>query len=114
MKQKKPEGWSSRKIKSALEDNGISLRQLSIAHEHPALFCSRAMRSGNAIGQELIARALAQCAEYHGLTAQAIWPDRYDSNGQYQSPKRGRATQSKVVIFPDLVRGRNLQLQRAA
>jgi lambda repressor-like predicted transcriptional regulator len=113
MSQKKPATWSSAKIKSSLEEAGISLAKLSTANGHPVAFCSRAMTSGNELGQELIARTLREFCGHPQLKAKDIWPDRYDQNGFYIKSSPGRRS-LRGPIFPDLAYGRNAQNAQAA
>lgn len=64
------EDWSPDRIKMAVYEIGISIRELSRLGGAAANVCGAALARPHARGEQIIARAL-------GIPPQEIWPSRY-------------------------------------
>ena len=72
--------WDGPRIKAELERRGTTLNDLSLAAGLARTTAAKALRQPYTRGEQIIAKAL-------GVTAQEIWPERYDTAG---NPLRGR------------------------
>lgn len=93
-KKASPQDWHPADVKAALEKKGWSLRRFARAHDYSPSAANKALRLPFPGMEALIAAEL-------GLPATAIWPSRYDENGE---PKRGRPVANSTCPG----RGRNV------
>jgi Ner family transcriptional regulator len=110
---KKParKDWHKAKVKAALEEAGWTCRALAKAHDKCHSYFSETLQRPNPRAQAIMAKVI-------GEKPQAIWPSRYDTDGQ---PKRGLYTGSykngKDYLDRSVSRGRtarNGNVRRAA
>ena len=70
-----PADWHPADVLAALKKRGHSLAGLSVAHGYHPTAAGKALKQPWPALERLIAAAL-------GIDPQAIWPSRYDSEGQ--------------------------------
>lgn len=79
-------GWTTSKIKEALEDEGWSCRQLSFSRGYTSNALQTALHRPYPQAERIIADVI-------GVRASEIWPDRYDDKG---NPNRGKPARTAV------------------
>lgn len=81
-------GWTITEIKSALETEGWSCRQLSFSRGYESNAVQTALHRPYPVAEKIIAETL-------GVSAREIWPERYGNDGKpnrkagRRKPKRG-------------------------
>lgn len=95
-RQTKLADWHPEVIKARVRMTGVSLEQVSLAHDFSKGFLSAALKRPLFNAEQIIARLI-------DVPAQEIWPQRYTSNGEplhhgrHNSRKKSRAHLRLVV-----------------
>lgn len=72
--------WSANRIIAEIRARGISLRQLSLRSGLKEQTLTATIQKPNARGEAVI-------ADFLGVPAHVLWPDRYAPNGHRHSPQ---------------------------
>jgi len=76
----RPEGWHPEDIKAAIRKRGITLTDLARRNDLDPSTVIQACHRPLYAGERVI-------AEFLGVPATQIWPDRYDGQGQPRHPR---------------------------
>ncbi|WP_041786063.1 helix-turn-helix domain-containing protein [Rhodospirillum centenum] len=80
MAKRRPKGWHKEDIKAAIRKRGTTVTDLALSNGLGSSTCRVALNTPCFTGEQVI-------AEFLGVPAQVLWPDRYEPDGTPRHPR---------------------------